>query len=67
MFHNDLSVLTKYWAKIWWNPKNKTFQEVVVFKNRRHLTTAKSLRGALSDSAEVAFSFTLLKKVQNYV
>lgn len=26
MFHNDSSVLTKYWAEIWWNPQNKTFQ-----------------------------------------
>lgn len=26
MFLNDSAVLTKYWAEIWWNPQNKTFQ-----------------------------------------
>ena len=68
MFHNDSSVLTKYWAEIWWNPQNKTFQ------GSRCLGEASSsqesyvaLRCPPLTHLAAGFSLALLKKVQNAV
>lgn len=65
MFRNDSSVLTKYWAEIWWNPQIRLSKEVAVFRNRCRLKTAHHLRGALSDSPGGRPSHSLYSRKHN--
>lgn len=49
MFHNDSSVLTKYWAEFGETLKIRLSKEVSVFEKRSDLKIATWLRGTLSD------------------
>lgn len=54
MFHNDSSVLTKYWAEIWWNPQTMTSP------GRRRLQEAVSEYKGLPGSPRCLPSLTWL-------
>ena len=49
MFHNDSSVLTKYWAEFGETLKIRLSKEVSVFEKRSDLKIATWLQGTLSD------------------